>query len=93
MKKLIALVIGLFFIFEGPALAGCIGPVINGVCHGQEVPWDTHPEQEYKEERPAPPGFFWDKRGSKIQWERPEWINPFTGKDAHDSNWFNQEEK
>jgi hypothetical protein len=36
----------------------------------------------------APPGFYWDKRGTEFQRQHPEYVNPFTGRDAHDSNWF-----
>lgn len=67
--------------------AGCIGPIIMGECKGSVVEWDTHP-LDYKESYPAPAGFHWDKRGAEIQDKHPEWINPFTGRDAHDSNWF-----
>lgn len=70
-----------------PAQAGCIGPVIMGECEGSEVPWDTHPNG-YEEPRPASPGFYWDKRGTKVQADHPEWVNPLTGRDPHDSNWF-----
>jgi hypothetical protein len=71
---------------------GCIGPVIMGDCKGTTVPWDTHPSG-YQERQPAPPGFFWDRRGSETERRHPEWINPFTGRDGHDSNWFKQQEK
>lgn len=36
----------------------------------------------------APPGFYWDKRGTEFQRQHPEYVNPFTGRDPHDSNWF-----
>lgn len=95
MKGAILLIIMLFLLIilyvPKEAVAGCIGPVIMGRCQGQEVPWDTHPMPEYREQRPAPPGFYWDKRGTETQGRHPEWINPFTGRDPHDSNWFKQE--
>jgi len=87
---MIPLIVTLFMIttlWIPQAAAGCIGPVIMGECKGQQVPWDSHPPG-YQEKSPAPPGFYWDKRGTKSQKQHPEWINPFTGKDGHDSNWF-----
>lgn len=78
---------GLFYGFVLNVNAGCIGPIIMGECKGSLVKWDTHPF-DYQENNPAPAGFHWDKRGTKIQDDHPEWVNPFTGRDAHDSNWF-----
>jgi len=67
------------------AWAGCTGPVINGVCQGQTVPWDTHlPGEEHP---PPPAGFRWDWRGSDESLEHSGEINPFTGEDPHDSRW------
>jgi hypothetical protein len=91
MRYLI-LILGLILIGVSEVGAGCIGPVINGECKGREVPWDTHPPG-YQEERPAPPGFYWDHRGTKRQQKHPEWINPFSGRDQHDSDWFKRRER
>lgn len=75
------------------AAAGCIGPVIMGTCQGQSVPWDTHPATiplpSLPMQAPAPAGFYWDYRGTPRQRYKPEWINPFTGRDAHNSDWNN----
>jgi hypothetical protein len=72
----------------GVAKAGCIGPVIMGECKGQDVPWDTH---EPGTEHPDPPaGSYWDWRGTTEQQRYPENVNPFTGRDPNDSQWFDQ---
>lgn len=89
MIRLIAVVIAAA-LAASPASAGCIGPVIMGECKGSEVPWDTHPPG-YEEDRAAPPGFHWDKRGTRTQERHPEWVDPFTGQDPHDSHWFDQD--
>lgn len=68
------------------ATAGCIGPVIMGECQGLIVPWDTHP-QGPSNMPPAPPGFYYDKRGTMAEQLNPGSINPFTGRDAHDADW------
>ena len=73
-----------------PANAGCVGPVIMGQCHGSEVPWDTHADP--KDRLPDPGVFVRDKRGTDVQRKHPEWINPFTGEDAHDSHWHRNKE-
>ena len=77
--------LAVIMMFATSANAGCIGPVIMGECAGGEVPWDTHPDGERREE--APPGFYWDKRGTRDEQRYPGAINPFTGQDAHDSHW------
>ena len=73
------------------AEAGCIGPVIAGECEGGDVPWDTHTDCQIRQD--APIGTFWDKRGTEDAEDFPNAINPFTGQDAHDSNWFESEGK
>ncbi len=73
-------------LFKELILIGCIGPIIMGVCKGQLVPFDTH--QDGKIRQDAPPGFFWDRRGSEEERKNPQSINPFTGRDGNDSDWF-----
>ena len=79
--------VGFVGILSAPASGGCIGPVIMGQCEGQSVPWDTH-VPAYREERPAPPGFYWDKRAVPVDLQEPGAVDPFTGRDAHDSDWY-----
>lgn len=89
MSRLITAILLAAILWAAEVTAGCIGPVIMGKCEGSEVPWDSHPPA-YEEPRPAPPGFHWDKRGTEIQERHPEWVDPFTGRDAHDSRWFDE---
>jgi hypothetical protein len=70
--------------------AGCIGAVIMGECQGSSVPWDTH--QEGYRTNQSPPGFYWDKRSLPQQQRQPGAVDPFTGRDAHDSNWFDDDD-
>jgi len=62
-----------------------------GKCEGSEVPWDTHPDGQIRQD--APPGFFYDKRNTQDERNYPNAINPFTGRDANDSNWFGRSQK
>ena len=72
-------------LFSPSIYAGCIGPVIMGECKGQSVKWDTHAGQNNKQ---APAGTYYDKRGTTHQQENFNDVNPYTGRDAHDSDWF-----
>lgn len=69
------------------AHAGCTGPTIMGVCYGASTEYDTHGDGQIRPS--APPGFFFDKRGTADEENFPGAIDPFTGRDAHDSNWGN----
>jgi hypothetical protein len=87
----IGLGIGLAYLFVTTvAHAGCIGPMIMGVCHGTEVPWDTHTVEDSHPD--PPPGFYYDWRGTREEQRHFDDINPFTGRDAHDSHWGDPEQ-
>src|SRR5690349_878711 len=89
MKRALLVLVGM--LLGVPSVnAGCIGPEIMGVCQGQEVPYDTHPDGQIRQD--APPGFFYDKRGTRDEERYPGSVNPFTGKDANDSSWMNQQQ-
>jgi len=88
MKALkVSLGLGLALVLAASsARAGCIGPTIMGKCEGAEVPWDTHP---FGQRHPdPPPDFHLDWRGTEEYWENPQNFDPFTGRDPHDSHWF-----
>jgi hypothetical protein len=78
----VALSVGLW---ARSAHAGCIGAVIMGVCYGTETQFDTHTDGKMRDD--PPPGFYYDKRGTAEERERPNDIDPFTGRDANDSDW------
>ncbi len=88
-RPVVAVLLGVLIVGAGSASAGCIGPVINGQCEGQAVPWDTHPPQEQHPDPPA--GFQWDWRGTAEQQRHPTEIDPFTGRDPHDSQWHQRQ--
>lgn len=83
MKHLILVLLALVTSFN--ASAGCVGPVIMGECKGEIVPWDTHPLGQASTPA-APPGSFYDKRGTNAEQLNPGSVNPFTGRDAHDTD-------
>lgn len=84
--KTIVIVAGVFLLIAGPVQAGCIGPVIMGVCQGQQVPWDTHPDAGQVLRPSPPPGWIYDRRQEPAHQDH---VNPFTGQDANDPDWFN----
>lgn len=91
MEKIILISV-IIFLWVGQALAGCIGPVIMGKCQGQTVPWDTHQDPRYETPQ-APPGFYWDKRGTEYERKNPGLVDPFTGRDPNDSDWYRREKR
>lgn len=85
MKK-VAIGFSLMSLLSGNiAWAGCIGPTIMGKCEGAEVPWDTHSPGQKHQDPPA--GFYWDWRGTEKYRRNPHDVDPFTGRDPHDSHW------
>jgi hypothetical protein len=76
----------LLLVTSANAEAGCIGPVIDGKCHGREVQWDTG-EQDYEQQGPVAPELHQDKRDTNIRRQHPAEIDPF-GRDPQDSEWL-----
>lgn len=88
MKRTL-LAVGIWLGMTAVVHAGCEGVTIMGVCHGTEVPYDTHADGEIRQDAPA--GFYYDKRGSRDEEDYPGSVNPFTGRDANDSDWSGEQ--
>ena len=55
MKSLL-LAFVLSFVTTGTAYAGCTGPVVNGICHGQHIPDGKDFREKPDTPYPPPPG-------------------------------------